>query len=655
MQDGAEGNIKERTISDAYAELESGVYAALENYSNVHRGSGHKSLVSTYLYEQARDIVLEHLGLNKETSVVIFCTPQRAAVLETRLKPGSYQSVSSEDTGLALGVRALVADRRSLPQGMPFQAGGGTTRLVASRWIIWARGPGKFEAGTPAIINIIAFARALQMIRHSGKEIFLNAEKGSFTPGDILYHDELDQYAGKELLENLRKTRIGNNILVPTTDGIKPYLDLDYAASTPAFLPVWKAACQTLRLSGGIQQEIIKEVKNICAGVLGAPPDAYDVLFTSNTTEAINLAAESLGNEVREGIKPVVLNTILEHNSNELPWRRFSRFSLVRLPVDDEGFLNMKELETTLRNYNREGRHGKKRIRLVAVSGASNVLGTFNDLEEISRIVHRYGALLLVDAAQLVAHRKVDMLATGIDYLAFSGHKVYAPFGTGALVARKGLLHFSPAESERIQSSGEENATGIAALGKALVLLQRASPDVIRDEEQDLTRRLLHGMKLIANLKIYGVTDPSSPRFARRGGVVLFGLKYFPPNMMAQKLAEQGGIGVRYGCHCAHLLIKHLLHVSPFLAHLQGLILTLFSRAKLPGLVRVSLGIGSSEEDIDRFIAVLGSIARQPLTSADRRIDTEQRGVLTTPKTVVQQQMKDYMLSVAQRVYYNIL
>ena len=116
----------------------------------------------------------------------------------------------------------------------------------------------------------------------------------------------------------------------------------------------------------------------------------------------------------------------------------------MRLNVDDEGFIDLKELETLLSAYNQENRHGDKRIRLVAVSGASNVLGIFNDLAEISRLVHQYGAHLLVDGAQMVAHRKVDMAALDLDYLVFSAHKVYAPFGSGVLAARKGLLKFSP-------------------------------------------------------------------------------------------------------------------------------------------------------------------------------------------------------------------
>jgi selenocysteine lyase/cysteine desulfurase len=369
------------------------------------------------------------------------------------------------------------------------------------------------------------------------------------------------------------------------------------------------------------------------------------VIFTSNTTEAINLTAESLLNESEPGIEAVVLNTLLEHNSNELPWR-VAGLSLIRLPVDAEGFVDLNELETLLCAYNQEGQHGKKRIKLVAVSGASNVLGVFNDLAEISRIVHRYGARLLVDAAQLVAHRKVETERCGIDYLAFSGHKVYAPFGSGVLLVRKGLLNFSPAELELIQSSGEENVGGIAALGKALVLLQRIGLDLIQEEEQALTGRALRGLAQIPGLTLYGIKDPDSPRFAHKGGVIVFGLDGMMANRVAKELAERGGIGVRSGCHCAHLLIKRLLNIHPLLALLQGLILTLFPQVALPGLTRVSLGIENGAEDVDTLIQVLGKIARQPRVGA-----ATHNGTSILSQADVQQQMEDFARTAAQRVY----
>jgi selenocysteine lyase/cysteine desulfurase len=358
-----------------------------------------------------------------------------------------------------------------------------------------------------------------------------------------------------------------------------------------------------------------------------------------------------LRHESEPGIEAVVLNTLLEHNSNELPWRMLPGFSLIRLPVDAEGFVDLNELETLLCAYNQTGQHGKQRIKLMAVSGASNVLGVFNNLAGISRIVHRYGARLLVDAAQLVAHRKVEMERCGIDYLAFSAHKAYAPFGSGVLVARKGLLHFDPAGLELIQSSGEENVGGIAALGKALVLLQRIGLDVILEEEQALTARALRGLAQIPGVEIYGIKSPDSPRFAQKGGVIVFRLEGLMANRVAKKLAEWGGIGVRSGCHCAHLLIKRLLNIHPLLALLQGLILTLFPQVTRPGLVRVSLGIENSKEDVDTLIHVLGKIARQPQAGVDRHFTSTHDGTPSLPQTDVQQQMDDFARAAAQRVY----
>ena len=627
----------------AFAELEQSVYTALETYSNVHRGSGHNSLVSTHLYEQAREIILESMGLDKDKYVVIFCTPRRAELLKAQLKPGNYQSISSQAIGLPLGLRALAVKRQALPGGAPLQSGGGTARLVSPGWVIWARTPDKFEAGTPAIVNVIAFARALQLTQRFGKDAYQNAPIAEQTAAGILYHDELEHYSGRELLDELRQTLIGRGMRVPTLEGARPFINLDNGASTPTFAPIWKTVCQAWQSSRQVQQDIIQEVRSICANGLGAPLPAYDVLFTSNTTEAINLAAENLGKECEPGIEPVVLNTLLEHNSNELPWREAPGLSLIRLPVDEEGFVDLNELETLLRAYNQQGQFGKKRIKLMAVSGASNVLGVFNNLAEISRIVHRHGARLLVDAAQMVAHRKVEVEKWGIDYLAFSAHKVYAPFGSGVLLVRKGLLNFSPAELELIRSSGEENVGGIAALGKALVLLQRIGLDLIQEEEQALTGQALRGLAQIPGVKVYGVKDPDSPRFIHKGGVIIFSLKGMLPGRVAKELAEQGGIGVRSGCHCAHLLIKHLLHIPPAQQQLQGLILILFPQLALPGVVRVSLGIENRPEDVDTLVAVLGKIARQAAVPQNRKPGL--------PQARAQQQMDDFARAAAQRVY----
>ena len=638
----------------AYEELEQGVHAALETYSNIHRGTGHNSVVSTHLFEQARDIVLERLRLSKSQYVVVFCTPRRAEALTEQLEAGTYRGVSSEEIGLALGVRALAIQRAALPRGVPFQSGGGTVRLVSPGGVIWADAPDKFEAGTPAIINVIAFATSLRLVRRLGNDAFRKAAAERRTAEEILYHDELEGYSGRELMERLRQTLIGRSIRVPTSEGLRPFINLDNAASTPTFAPIWNSVSRTWGQSREVQRKIVHEVKSICAETLGAPLETYDVTFTSNTTEAVNLIAESSSLECDPGIEPVVLNTLLEHSSNELPWRRIPRSSHIRIPVDAEGFVNLNELEKLLRAFNREGRHGRKRIRLVAVSGASNVLGVFNDVAEISRITHRYGAHLLVDAAQLIAHRRIEMERYGIDYLAFSAHKVYAPFGTGVLVARKGLLKFSPIELERIRSSGEENAGGIAGLGKALLLLREIGLDWIQEKERALTARALRGLAPIPGLEIYGIKDPDSPSFASKGGVIAFGLKDVPHNLVAKELAERGGIGVRSGCHCAHLLVKSLLHINPWRAWLTDLGLILFPQFTgdmLPGLVRVSLGIENGEEDVDTLLRVLGRIARQPRSWADNLMASTHSGARVLPQTDVQHQMDDFARAAASRVY----
>jgi selenocysteine lyase/cysteine desulfurase len=321
------------------------------------------------------------------------------------------------------------------------------------------------------------------------------------------------------------------------------------------------------------------------------------------------------------------------------------------LQVDAEGFVDLNGLEALLRAYNREGQHGKQRITLAAVSGASNVLGVCNNIMEISRIVHRYGARLLVDAAQLVAHRKIRMEESGIDYLAFSAHKVYAPFGCGALVARKGLLAYSPAEMEQIRLSGEENAGGIAALGKALLLLQRIGMDLIQEEEQALTVKALRGLAKIAGLRIYGVKDPDSPVFAHKIGVIPFDMKSMMPKRVAKELALRGGIGVRSGCHCAHMIVKHILNIKPSLEWLQRVIQILFPRFRFLGVVRVSLGIENSVEDVDTLLRVLSDIAGKSKKSEDRSAASAMNGTPGLRRKDAENQIKDFTHAVAGRVY----
>jgi len=621
-------------ITEHFSVLEKSVFAALETYSNVHRGSGHNSMVSTHLFEQAREIVLEYLGLKKGKYVVIFCSTLGADLFKERLAPEKYQILSSSSIGLSLGVSAFVADRKALKGIKPVHTGGGTSVLISPGWIIWAAAPDRFEAGTPAIINIIAFARALVMIKKYGKEIFLNLSPGTLSSAEILHNDDLEKYSGQELLDELRKTLIGRGKQVPTAEGLRPFINFDNSASTPTFEPIWDTFRQTLLQTDQVKHDIINDVKSICYRIIGAPVGKYDLIFTSNTTEAINLAAGSVSRESGNADELVVLSSMLEHSSNDLPWRMISN-SVIRLSIDESGFVDIKEMDRVLDEYNKKGLHGNKRIKIVAVSGASNVMGSFSNIEEISLIVHKYGAQLLIDAAQLIAHRKIETDKLGIDWLAFSAHKVYAPFGTGVLVARKGLLNFKPDELEQIRLSGEENAGGIAALGKSLLLIERIGFDLIKDEEKALTKRALKGLNKIDGLKVYGISDPESPEFSQKGGVIVFFVKGIMSNNVSEALAIQRGIGIRSGCHCAHILVKHILGVSPGLERFQRVIFNLFNGLRPPGVARISFGIENSAEEVDIFIRVLENIAGKKLLA----------------KGTVKQQNKAFVKDAALRVY----
>jgi selenocysteine lyase/cysteine desulfurase len=216
---------------------------------------------------------------------------------------------------------------------------------------------------------------------------------------------------------------------------------------------------------------------------------------------------------------------------------------------------------------------------------------------------------------------------------------VYAPFGSGVLVVRKGLLNYSPDEMEMIRHSGEENAGGIAALGKAIVLLRRIGMDLIIKEEQALTAHALHGLAQVPGLTIYGIKDPNSPRFDRKGGVISFVLKGMLSPRVARELAEKGGIGIRCGCHCAHILVKHLVGVPPALEWFQRLIAILIPWLRFPGIARVSVGIGNSESDIDMLIQTLGRIVWKSGDSVSH------------PKTGIQRQIDDFAKAAARRVY----
>jgi selenocysteine lyase/cysteine desulfurase len=393
MHTSSEGSKKNTGVlltpgnNQAFEELEQSVKAALETYSNVHRGTGHFSMITTELYERARESIIDYLGLTKNRYLVVFCSVYGSKILERQLPFKKYFTLSSGDTGLPLGLRVLVIKKNTLPGGVPFQTGGSVVKMVSPGSVIWADSPQKFEAGTPCVINAITLAIALMLKQKYGSNCFNPADDPVSSANEIFHRDALLSFSGTQLLAKLRKMLVGHSLLVPTTEGKKPFINLDNAASTPTFSPIWDVVCKVWCQPQKMHGPIVQEVRNILSGFLSADSEKYETIFTCNTTEAINIAARFVQNEFADDSGLVILNTLLEHNSNELPWRYIPGAFLIRLSVDNEGLVNLEELELILKKYNRDGIFGKKRIRIVAICGASNVLGTFNDLDAISKIV----------------------------------------------------------------------------------------------------------------------------------------------------------------------------------------------------------------------------------------------------------------------------
>jgi selenocysteine lyase/cysteine desulfurase len=595
--------------NDACALLEKSIYAALETYSNVHRGSGPTSVVTTHLYEMARTEVLNHLGLKQKEYQVIFCSPLRASKLTATMKADDYKKISSADINLNLGVTALAVKKNRLPKGIPFVTGGGTTQLYGPDWVMWAKAPtDRFEAGTPAIINCIALAKALMIIGQLGKDAFTKKNKTFASVDDILYTDDWQRLSGMKLLETLRQDWIGSKLQVPTLKGMRSYINLDNSASTAAFEPVWQAFRKACSQPLEVHKALLAETKAIVGQFFGAPQDQYDVIFTANTTESINIVAESLNAGIptlSDDYKSIILSSLLEHSSNDLPWRAIKKHKLIRMNVDKSGKYDLKALESLLYNHNATSTEKKTKIGIVALNGASNITGFCNDISAIGKLTKRFGAQFLVDAAQLAAHRKIDMQSSNIDYLAFSGHKMYAPFGTGVLIVRKGLLNFDDQELSRIQASGAENIGGIVALAKALLLIKQIGFETIEAEEHRLLHKALSGLASIPEIKIHGYPDSKESEIEHHTAVIPFEIKNNLNSSLAKKLAGHGGIGSRFGCHCAHLFIKYLLDFTPAQDRIQRFVLKIVPMLNLQGLLRVSFGIQNTENDVDVMLQSL--------------------------------------------------
>jgi selenocysteine lyase/cysteine desulfurase len=415
----------------------------------------------------------------------------------------------------------------------------------------------------------------------------------------------------------------GTGIPVPVIAGGQvPFINLDNAASTPPVLagldavtrlaPLYSNVHRGTGYKSRLSSHRYDAARERVSRFVGADPSQV-TLFTRNTTESINHVSRKLQLDVGD----VVITTMMEHHSNDLPWRRAGQ--VVHVQLNGDGGVDEADLKAQLERY-------RGRVALLAVSGASNVTGLLNPVHRWAEWVHDAGGMILVDAAQLVAHRPVSLRpvddAGHLDFIAFSGHKLYAPFGAGVLVGPRAFLTLGdPAEVgggtvdmvsvDRVEWSSlpdrEEAGTpcvmGAIALAEAVDELERIGWDELMAHESALTDHLIRRMENVPGLVIYGSTD------LERIGVVAFNLAAVPHALVAAILSCEWGIGVRNGCFCAHPYVKALLGVSDLESRIIEARMREGDRGTVPGAVRVSLGIHNSEADIERLAQALSAIA----------------------------------------------
>jgi cysteine desulfurase / selenocysteine lyase len=415
---------------------------------------------------------------------------------------------------------------------------------------------------------------------------------------------------------------VGVDAMVPVLGGgARRHVSLDNAASTPPlvavrdavdrFVPWYSSVHRGTGFKSQLSTHAFEAARAAVGAFVGADPERQVVIFVKNTTEGLNKLSHALAAE-----SPLVITTAMEHHANMLPWRisgRDTRF----VHIDRFGILDLNDLEDQLKQA------PTNRPRLVALSGAYNTTGYMPPIHDIARLTHRYGGQLLVDAAQLVAHRPINMAGSGpddaIDFMVFSSHKLYAPYGAGAVVGPREAFRATPdlvgggivdlvtlnrvvwAEIPDREEAGSPNVIGVVALHAAVDRLQAIGMHNIERHEAALSAYALDRLTQVPGLRLLG-----RPSLEDRVGLFAFGLGNLSGYLVAAILGHEWGVGVRAGCFCAHPGMMHLLDISPErLPSLEDAIIL----GRNLGAVRASLGLYNSAADVDVLIDGLCAIA----------------------------------------------
>lgn len=423
-------------------------------------------------------------------------------------------------------------------------------------------------------------------------------------------------------LDNIRDSVVGLNEEVELENGEKKVVtNFDNAATTPALQPVMDEVEEKLNMYGSIGRgfspksdystDIYNNTRDKVLQFVGADPEKYTVFYVNNTTDGLNKLASAL----IEKKSDTILTTRIEHHSNDLPWRENG--TVVYAEVDDQGRVMYDEIEKQLK---------KNKVKYVSVTAASNVTGYVTDVHRVAKLAHKYGAKIIVDGAQIVAHRAFSMAGEtkdeDIDFLVFSAHKMYSPFGGGAVVGRTKILNkhmpkfygggtieivgddwVNYADAPKSYEAGSPNYPGVVGMGKAIDVLQEVGFDNIEKHEKELNQRLVDGLLKMDHVIVYGDTEDLSDRV----GVISFNFSDANSHMIAEVLSKDYGIATRRGAFCA----------NPYVWRLYGLTeeevrsFAECSDTNTPGMIRVSFGIYNTEEEVDYLLEVLPKAVEQ--------------------------------------------
>jgi cysteine desulfurase / selenocysteine lyase len=442
-------------------------------------------------------------------------------------------------------------------------------------------------------------------------------------------------------IDNVSDYVVGLDKEVPLLNGkIVKYVNFDNAATTPTLTPVIETLDEfmgwysSIHRGTGFKSQLSTHyfdlAREIVAKFFNVDTKDHLVIFGKNGTEAIN----KLAHRVPLPEDSVIFVTKMEHHSNDLPWR--VRKQVVHITVDAQGKLDFEDFEKKLEEY-------KNRVGLIAVTGASNVTGYINDIYQIAEMAHAHGAKIMVDAAQLAPHRTIDIRPTDhpqhLDFVAFSAHKIYAPFGLGVLIADRDT--FKDGDPDMVgggtvslvsedyaywtdapekEEAGTPNIAGTIALAKALKLIDEIGMDKIAAHEAELTAYALKRFKEIPGIILYGSADEKEA--SERLGVISFNMQGKSHALVSAILNYESGIGVRNGCFCAHPYIKCLLDVSLAETKVLEEKILQHDRSTVPGAVRMSFGMYNTREEIDRIVDALKGVAKDEY-KGDYEMDIE--------------------------------